>query len=108
MAGQLNSPPLKHVSRDRRQDYLAAWTVGLNQCRDSNLFAQHGRWLTRQQRFSLSILANFVFISNRLIISNINLFIYLLQILLAGVMQIENLSFIGLDIGTDVAPFVGR
>jgi len=43
-----------------------------------------------------------------LIISNINLFIYLLQILLAGVMQIENLSFIGLDIGTDVAPFVGR
>jgi len=28
--------------------------------------------------------------------------------LLTDAMQKENLSFIGLDIGTDVAPFVGR
>ena len=108
MAGQSNWPSLKHVSRGRRLDYLAAWTVGLNQCRDSNLFAQHGRWLTRQQRFSLSILANLVFVFNRFIISNINLFICLLRTSLAGAMQKENLSSIGLDIGTDVAPFVGR
>jgi len=49
-----------------------------------------------------------MFVFNQLIISKIKLFICLLRIPLAGAMQKENPSFIGPDIGTDVAPFVGR
>ena len=49
-----------------------------------------------------------MFVFNQLIISKIKLFICLLRTSLAGAMQKEDLSFIGLDIGTDVAPFVGR